>query len=163
MPQQSSLSDAQRQAAVALFDAGFAPEVVAARIGGSADAVRRLSDRWRLRGAEALVPVATQQRYSYELKREIVQRFLSGEAKLALAQEYGLPSPKTIEPWLRRYRAEGEDGLRPNPIGRPRRPPPPVGDESELDRLRRENEWLRAEVAYLGKLQALGAAERGIK
>jgi transposase len=51
--------------------------------------------------------------------------------------------------------------LRPKPKGRPKRDPAAaVGKETELERLRRENERLRAEVAYLGKLRALIAAER---
>lgn len=51
---------------------------------------------------------------------------------------------------------DGEDGLRPKPKGRPRKPDsPPTGELPELERLRRENERLRAEVAYLGKLRAL--------
>lgn len=85
-----------------------------------------------------------------------MERFLAGETKLALAQEDEL-----VATWGRRYRAEGEDGLRPKPMGRPTRDPEaPARVESELERLRRENERLRAEVAYLGKLRALIAAER---
>ena len=120
-----------------------------------------LQDRWLIWGRGALVAKPTKRVYAFALKREIVQRFLAGETKMALAEEYALSSPHLIKQWVRRYRAEGEDGLRPKPIGRPTRDPAaPVREESELDRLRRENERLRAEVAYLGKLQALRAHER---
>jgi transposase-like protein len=99
--------------------------------------------------------------FSFEFKLDAVQRFRAGETKGALAKELGLSSPLLIEKWARQYRNEGEEGLRPKPKGRPRttqgvaRKP-----ESELERLRRENERLRAEVAFLGKVQALRDKER---
>ena len=66
-----------------------------------------------------------------------------------------------IEKWARQYRTEGEDGLRQKPKGRPRTNPGTTGmPESELERLRRENERLRAEVAFLGKVQALRNEQR---
>lgn len=157
-----SMSDEQRQAAVALFASGHGRDAVATQLGVSPPAVRALQNRWRIWGDGAVGRKPKQtQAYAFDLKHEVVQRVLAGETKLALAQEYGLSSPQLIAAWLRRYRAEGADGLRPKPTGRPKRDPDaPVPPESELERLRRENEYLRAEVAYLGKLRALIAAER---
>lgn len=98
----------------------------------------------------------TPQSYSFEIKLEVVTRFLEGEPKVDLAREFALSSPKLVEAWARKYRNDGEDALRPKPLGRPRGSAPPKGgEESELQRLRRENEYLRAENAYLGKLRAL--------
>lgn len=80
---------------------------------------------------------------------------------MTLAQEFDLSSPKLVEAWVRIYRDEGEDGLRPKPTGRPRRDPDtPARELSEVEQLRQENERLRAEVAYLGKLRALSAPKR---
>ena len=94
--------------------------------------------------------------YSFEFKLALVERFLAGETGPALTVEAGLSSRQLLQKWVRAYRREGEDGLRPKPKGRPRKPDsPPPADLSELERLRRENERLRAEVAYLGKLRAL--------
>ncbi|GAB2655602.1 hypothetical protein GCM10027068_39370 [Prescottella soli] len=99
--------------------------------------------------------------FTFEFKLEVVRRFLAGETKVALARNLDLSSPKLIETWARTYRNEGADGLRPKRAGRP---PNPAGtgsvEASELEQLRRENERLRAEVAYLGKLRALRAQER---
>jgi transposase len=158
----SSLSEDQRVAAVALFETGWGSHRVATEVGAGRPAVKRLYDRWRVRGTGALVATRRdRQSYSFEVKLEVVQRAVAGEAKTNLARDYGLSSPKLIETWVRKYRTEGEDGLRPKRLGRP---PKPVGIESgepsELERLRRENEMLRAQVAYLGKVRALRAQQR---
>lgn len=161
MSGRSVLSEDQRQAAVALFEGGLGRDAVATRLGVSPDAVRDLYDRWRIWGRGALMPKPTKRLFSFEEKRTVVERFLAGETTPDLAQEYELSSPKLIQRWARRYHAEGAEGLRPKPKGRPKRDPDaPVRAETELERLRRENERLRAEVAYLGKLRALIAAER---
>lgn len=157
MPRKSSLSPDQQVAAVALFEVGCGRESVATQLGVRPALLRRLYDRWRLWGPEVLVPNPSTRRYPFETKWEIIQRFEAGESKVALAQEYKLSGPSLIEAWLRTYRAKGVDGLRP-PLGRPPRAAPEP--ETELEQLRRENLRLRAEVAYLGKLKALIAAER---
>lgn len=143
-----------------MFAAGHGRKAVATALGVRSSAVQGLWQRWRIWGGDALVAKSTKRQYAFELKYTIVQRFLAGEPKTVLAQEYALSSPELIKRWVRSYREEGADGLRPKPLGRPpRAPDPPDGEESELDRLRRENERLRAEVAYLGKVRALSARE----
>lgn len=96
--------------------------------------------------------------YSFEFKLALVQRLIEGEDAMALAEEAQLSSPKLLATWARIYHRDGEDGLRPKPKGRP--PASPPSDESEVDRLRREVEYLRAENAYLGKLAALMGQQR---
>lgn len=73
-----------------------------------------------------------------------------------------------VTAWERRYHEGGLDALQPNPRGRPKKmpePKPPVpmptpADEAcTLEQLRKENEYLRAEVAYLKKLRALRQAK----
>ncbi|MDQ0922636.1 transposase [Pseudarthrobacter sp. W1I19] len=103
----------------------------------------------------------TKRSYSFDFKLALVERFLAGESATDLAVEAGLSSPVLLRTWAQVYRREGAEALRPKPKGRPRKPdaPPPV-EISELERLRRENERLRAEVAYLGKLRALRAQKQ---
>lgn len=162
MGNRRSMSDAERQAAVALFASGHGRDAVATQLGVSRGAVRALQNRWRIWGDEALGTKPTKQTYPVAVKQEIVRRVLAGETKIALAQEYGLSSPQLIARWLRIYRAEGAAGLHPKPLGRPPHGAEALAEEDgELACLRRENERLRAEVAYLGKLRALSGHERG--
>lgn len=161
MQSRRSMTARQRTAAVALFATGLGRDAVAHRLSVSPHVIKTLHDRWRLYGEEALVPRSTRRSFSFELKQEVVQRFRAGETKIALAQEFGLSSPQLVGQWDRAYRDAGEDGLRPKRRGRPRRDPAaPAPALSELEQLRQENERLRAEVAYLGKLRVLMAPKR---
>jgi transposase len=157
----SSLSEDQREAAVAWFEKGIADTATAGLLGVSRGPVSRLYRRWRIHGRGALVAKPTRRMYSFEFKLALVERFIAGETSPDLAAEAGLSSPRLLETWVRAYRREGADALQPKPKGRPRKPDaPPPAELPELERLRRENERLRAEVAYLGKLRALRAQER---
>lgn len=114
------MSEQQREAAVALFEGGFRAKAVAARLGVSKTAVRRLHDRWMLRGAGALVMMPGKRVFPFEFKLEVVRRVVDGEATaVELAREHGMSSPKLVENWLRLCRCEGEEALRPKPKGRP--------------------------------------------
>ncbi|AEX72966.1 hypothetical protein CDCE8392_1983 [Corynebacterium diphtheriae CDCE 8392] len=91
---------------------------------------------------------------------EILRRHKAGELKSDLAKEYGLSSPALINHWVWQVNKGGPDALRPKPKGRPKGSarPAPVTEE---DKLRRENELLKAEVAYLKKLRDLRDQRRG--
>lgn len=161
MRKSSSLTVEQRIAVLTLFQEGFGSRAVASHLRVGRRAVERLEVLWRVRGGDALVERSSKQVYAFETKLEIVQRFLGGEARVALAQEYGMPSPGLVSTWARIYRREGEEGLRPKLKGRPRKEPDaPPPELTELERLQQENEYLRVENAYLKKLKALRAQER---
>jgi transposase-like protein len=161
MQESSSLSEEQREAAVALFEIGWGAKSAATRLGVRSKAVIRIHNLWRVRGGTALVTKSTKRKFTFEFKLDAVRRFQAGESQVALAKELQLSSPDLIKKWARIYRNEGEDGLRPKSPGRPTSPPKaPTQPESELQRLRRENERLRAEVAFLGKVNALRDEEQ---
>jgi transposase len=155
----SSLSNDQREAAVAWFEKGIADTATATLLGVPRGPVKRLFRRWRIRGEGALVTKPTRQSYSFDFKLALVERFIAGESSAFLAAEADLSSPRLLETWVRVYRREGADALRSKPKGRPPKPDCPPPELSELERLRQENERLRAEVAYLGKLRALRAQQ----
>lgn len=153
----TSLTGAQRVAAVGWFELGLSDWATARRLGVARTPVKRLLRRWSLHGPEVLVD-APRRSYSFELKRDLVRRFLAGEDPEALAREGGLSSALLLRKWAGLVRRDGEDALRPKRRGRP--PRPAMDEQTELERLRRENEYLRAENAYLGKLRALQAQQR---
>lgn len=155
--QKRTMSDQQRRDAVALFEAGYGKRAVSARLGVSPAVVRHLRDRWRVHGSAALEERKTKQSYSFAFKLEVVKRFNAGASRVELAQEYDLSSPQLVNRWARKYREEGEAGLQPARRGRP----PTTAPATELDQLQREVEYLRAEVAYLKKLEALSSRPRG--
>lgn len=152
----SLLSEAQCAAAVALFERGWGDASTARSMGVSRWLVQKLYRRWKMHGRLVLVSKPGKASYSFEVKLLAVQRFLSGELAAELATELGLSSPVLLKTWARIYRREGEDGLRPKPRGRPPGVSSSVPDQvGELDRLRRENARLQAEVAFLGEVRAL--------
>lgn len=153
----SSLTAEQRLAAVDLFEEGFGHVAVSSRLGVSAGAVEKLGERFRIWGRAALEGKPTKQVYSFEFKLELVRRYLSGEGTaMDLALKHQLNSPAQVRNWAKIYREQGEDGLRPKPKGRPRAASSPEPTElTELEKLRRENQRLQAENAYLKKVRAL--------
>lgn len=157
MFQRSSLTAEHRLAAVDLFEAGFGSCAVSSRLEVSVHAVRELEKRFKIWGRAALDSKPTKQVYSFEFKLALVRQFLNGEGtKSELALMHQLSSPKLLRTWVQSYRVHGEDGLRPKVKGRPKSVPgtPPV-EVSELEKLRRENQRLAAENAYLKKVRAL--------
>ncbi|MDO8731517.1 MAG: helix-turn-helix domain-containing protein [Actinomycetota bacterium] len=120
---------AQRLAAVAWFEQGLAEEATARLLGVARNPVRRLYHRWRVRGAGALVTKPTKSRYSFEFKLDLVQQLLAGEESMpALAAQAGLSSPKLLENWVRAFRRDGPDGLRPKT--REQQPTPELSGEN---------------------------------
>ncbi|GAB2867716.1 helix-turn-helix domain-containing protein [Lentzea nigeriaca] len=92
------MSERQRETAVALFEAGYGEKAVSTRLGVSETAVRRLRERWSLRGAGALMMKPGKRSFTFEFKLEVVRRFVDGEVSaLELAREYDLSSPKLVE------------------------------------------------------------------
>ena len=101
-------------------------------------------------------------------------RVLSLEIKLAVIEsvqtdglsareamiKFDLKSPSQVFNWLRQYREQGIDGLKPKPKGRTKLMPKPIklskADQDKTQKeLLEELAYLRAENAFLKKLKAL--------
>ena len=154
MRARSSLSEHQREQLVECFEQGMGCAAAANALGVSKYVVRTLYRRFQLHGRLCLVEKPTKQQYSFEIKKEVVQRHLAGETKMDLAREFGLSSDQLVKDWSWKWRKGGDEALKPKPKGRPKGSvtPKPLSEE---DKLRRENERLRAENAYLKKLRDL--------
>lgn len=93
------------------------------------------------------------------LKKEIVLDIEYNHITLCAASlKYG-PSASIIQTWLNIYREKGLDGLaivkprgRPPGMGRPKKNSKPLTD---LERLQKENQELKTEIALLKKVRAL--------
>ena len=117
-------------------------------------AVRMLYRRFTLHGRLCLVEKPIKQQYSFEVKKEVVQRHLAGETRMNLAREFGLSSDQLVKDWSWKWRKGGDDALKPKPKGRPKGSvtPKPLSEEAKL---RRQIARLEAENAYLKKLRDL--------
>lgn len=154
MRARSSLSEHQRAQLVELFEQGMGYRAAATALGVSKYAARMLCRRFKLRGRLCLVEKPTKQQYSFEIKKEVVQRHLTGETAMDLAREFGLSSQQLVSGWSRKWREGGDEALKPKPKGRPKGSvtPKPLSEEAKL---RRQIARLEAENAYLKKLRDL--------
>lgn len=145
---------------------------VAMRYGLDRGTVRNWVERYRKHGVAGLRKKSS--RYSAAFKLSVLRRmWRQGLSRRQVAALFDLRAGHgVVSAWERQYHAGGLDGLKPKPAGRtrtmtaPKPPPssppmPPHGDDTRtLEALRKENEYLRAEVAYLKKLDALVRANR---
>mgnify|MGYP000314180828 CR=1 FL=1 len=148
------ITQQQREQAVALFEQGFGYTHVATRLGIRTTLTKNFHRRWILHGSVVLVKKSTKSKYSYEVKKEVVDRFLAGESKMGLAAEFQLSSPLLVTSWAKSWRAGGDDALKPKPKGRPpvKGVMQPVTEEEQL---RKRVKYLEAENAYLKKITGL--------
>ena len=160
MRARSSLSQSQRQQLVDLFEQGLGCTAAANRLGVTRNPVRKLERRFKLHGRLCLVEKPTKQQFSFEVKKEVDERFIGGQSTMDLARQFGLSSDQLVTHWVRAWRAGGDQALQPKPKGRPKRSTSST-PLTEEDRLRREVEKLQAENAYLKKLQDLRNQRRG--
>jgi transposase len=131
--------------------------------------LRSWINRYREHGAQALRKKHSE--YSAAFKVGVLRR-MEREA-LSMQQAATVFDIRggggVVAKWLRQYHESGPEALKPKPRDRPKKMPipkppkallPPTDEASALDALRKENEYLRAEVAYLKKVQALAREKR---
>lgn len=128
--------------------------------------VRQWAARYQAHGMAGLEKKYTT--YSVAFKVKVLAQMdaegLSGRAAAAL---FNIRADGMITRWRRAYDSGGIEALKPRPKGRPpaMKLKPPVKPESTeetptVKQLLKENEYLRAEVAYLKKLDALIQAKK---
>lgn len=117
-------------------------------------------------GKESLQSRQKPQYYSLNFKLEVLKyKQKTGAPNTEVAQAFGLPNPSVISNWKKRYLKEGIYGLDKRLERERDMPHQGSKDDSkstkrqetpEEKRLRKENEYLRTEIAYIKKLQELG-------
>ncbi|SEK15810.1 transposase [Paraburkholderia tropica] len=109
--------------------------------------------------------------YSAQFKLEALERMQREDlSRTRLQRILGIKDPGAIARWQRQYHEGGFPALLARPKGRrpkmttsppaPPTPPDAEPDSRTREQLLKENEYLRAEVAYLKKLDALIRAEQ---
>lgn len=108
----------------------------------------------RKTGRLCLMEKRTKAVYSFEIKKEVVDRHAAGETMMDLAKEFNLSSLSLARTWAKQHSEGGDEALMLKPKGRPEGSEKPVA-LSEEDKLRRELKRVQAENAYLKKLRDL--------
>lgn len=130
--------------------------------------VRKWVNQYNIHGKESLQPKKTNKKYSLNFKQNVL-RFKqdTGASYIETANTFGISEPSIIANWKRKFLEEGIAGLK-KPQGRPPKMPKSNQEKTnqkkvtknqdidELELLKKENEYLRIELAYLKKLKALG-------
>nr|WP_301098518.1 helix-turn-helix domain-containing protein [Otariodibacter sp.] len=105
-------------------------------------------------------PKTSKAHYSSEFKLNVLKTmFEQNLSQSEIALKFNISSPALISHWYKAYQQQGMNGLIPEPKGRPSMTKPFITDkpdeEKTLAELKRELEYLRAENAYLKKLDVL--------
>lgn len=111
-----------RQSAVELYEKGLGRASIAATLGVPEETVRKWLDVYRSVGIEVLAMMgAKKTAYSFETKVAAVRAVADeGMSKAEAMAKFGIASPSSFKKWLKAYREDGADALRPKPKGRPR-------------------------------------------
>ena|SRR5699024_1704050 len=117
---------------------------------------------YRTSGETGLKPRINKRSYSVQFKHDVLQyKLRTGESFQDVALKFGIHQASVVSNWMRVLRKSGFKGLCKQKERLPmseNNQQPAKNKESltEVRRLERENELLRAEVAYLKKLRASG-------
>lgn len=99
MRTRSTLTEGQRERLVELFEAAMGSTAASNRRDVGYGATKKLYDRCRLHGRLCLMEKPTKTAYSFEVKKEVVQRYLAGETGMNLAAEFHLSSKVLVKSW----------------------------------------------------------------
>lgn len=136
----------------------------------SSSLVKKWVAQFREEGPSGLKKRKLNKHYSLNFKLNVLRfKQETGASYKDVAIHFNIHEPSIIANWKRVYESQGAEGLN-KPKGRP--PIMPKSNQkpsskssnsntidNELDQLKKENEYLRIELAYLKKLEALGLSD----
>ena len=145
---------------IAYYRQGHTGVATAKKFGLDKKIVSKWIHQYQNGGIDAIKPKASKTKYSSEFKHQVIMVMLEqGLSQSETALKFNISSPALISYWHKAYRLHGMSGLTPKRKGSTAMTKPVItnkpDDEKTLTELKRENEYLRAEVAYLKKLDAL--------
>lgn len=141
-----------------MLDDGYSFSYISTTFGINSNRLKVLRAKYLLEGVTALQRKKNI-KADFALKKKIVLDIENNHLTLhAASLKYGA-SPQRISAWLKIWRTNGIDALsickkrgRPPGMGRPRKNSKPL---TELERLQKENQELKTEIALLKKVRAL--------
>ena len=145
---------------IAYYRQGHTGAATAKKFNVNPQFVHKWVKQYQSGGIDAIKPKISKAYYSRKFKHEVITTMLSqGLSQSEVALKFNISSPALISHWHKAYRLQGLSGLTSKRQGRTAMSKPYItdkpDDEKTLAELKRENEYLRAEVAYLKKLDAL--------
>ena len=151
-----------RMRAVELHKEGYGRASVASLLGIPEKTVRQWLDIYRSVGIEVLALMGTKKAvYPFESKVAAVRAVVDeGMTRPEAMAKFGIASPSSFKKWLKAYREDGPEALRPKPKGRPKDAKAEPRAETREQELERRIQELEAENAYLKKSIALKAEKR---
>ncbi|MFZ1236173.1 MAG: helix-turn-helix domain-containing protein [Prevotella sp.] len=151
-------TDSDRLQYMHMIENGLSINALHRRYGIDGDLLTVLWNKYKQFGKESIRKTCNI-RANYEIKRKIVLDIESGKIPLyAVSFKYGA-SVSQIRVWLKLARSQGTDALstekkrgRKPVMGRPKKNSRPL---TELEKLQKENQELKTEIALLKKVRAL--------
>ena len=141
-----------------MLEDGMSIKSIYKKFGIDKDRLHVLWNRYQLEGRAGLLK-RKNIKADYALKRKIILDIEENHITLHAASLKYSASSSRISVWLKLYREHGWAALeevkkrgRPPGMGRPRKDSKPL---TELERLRKENQELKTEIALLKKVRAL--------
>ena len=127
--------------------------------------LKRWVNAYKTQGYEGLEVKRKNNKYTLEFKLNTVNLYLTGEMSYqSLANELKINNPPMIARWVKKFREEGIEGLKPKKRGKPSNMPSidksknltnkskqTKKELSEIEKLREENYYLQMEVDILKK------------
>jgi transposase-like protein len=149
---------------IAYYRQGHSSHATAKKFNVNPEFVHKWVNQHQSGGIDAIKPKTNKAKYSSEFKLKVLTIMLEqGLSQSQTALTFNISSPALISHWHKAYRLHGMSGLITKPKGRAAMNKPFITDKPDDDKtlaeLKRENEYLRAEVAYLKKLDARLKAE----
>ena len=149
---------------IAYYRHGHSSHATAKKFSVNPDFVLKWVKQYQSCGINAIKPKTSKAKYSSDFKYKVLTTMLKESlSQSEVALTFNISSPALISHCHKAYRQQGMSGLITKPKGRATMSKPFItdkpDDEKTLAELKRENEYLRAEVAYLKKLDALLKAE----
>ncbi|WP_201594307.1 helix-turn-helix domain-containing protein [Psychrobacter fulvigenes] len=144
---------------IAYYKEGHSSSATGEKFGVNPRFVRKWIEQYQSGGIGAIKPKTSKAKYSSEFKYKVIEAMLiEGLTQSETALKFHISSPALISHWHKAYRFYGMSGLTSKYKGSHSMASPITDkpdNEKTLAELKRELQYLRAENAYLKKLDAL--------